>query len=340
MKYYINAYKKGKATFFFSGFNKYNKPKSEQLPPFEQPLQRGDILVRDFRSNKPPQTSSSLYPSLRIVSLNMEMGKKINKIISSLKSLDADIICLQEVDLSTHRCHYVDLIGEIAKELNMNSLFTVEVIVKNKKGWSGYEGNAILTKYDFVKTQGLIINCARYKQYIHKTKTHNQAVAIINIPGFGNIGCYSLHLDPHWCGVEGRVKQYHEVLQHVKMCKNEYDHIILCGDLNTACTGLNRLYPSIGCDNQSRFDRIGQTEAEWFDIEGVKKGNDKYGLDLQDPFDKKKDYTMCASYGMYKAKLDWCLVSKSLRVINKKVNSRKNRCSDHQWIMCDLACGK
>eukprot|EP01084_Bolivina_argentea_P196209 336379_1 len=335
VKYYIHSYQTGKATLFFSGFKKYKKPKTEQLPPFKKPLKRGDILVRDFRN---ASKNNKIYnpSSLRIVSLNIEMGKKINKIISTLKSLHADIICLQEVDLSTTRCHYVDIIGEIATELNMNSLFTVELTIKDKKGWEGYEGNAILTKYDFISTTGLIVDCARYKKYKHKTKTHNEAVAMIDVPNFGKIGCYSLHLDPHMCGVQGRINQYHQILEHVNRNKNIYDCIILCGDLNTACTGINRLHPTIGCDNESRFERIGQTEAEWFDIEGVKSGNHKFGLDLYDPFDKRNDFTMYGLHGMYKAKLDWCLLSSNLYVVNKKVNLYTNRCSDHQWIMCDV----
>ena len=71
-------------------------------------LNRGDICVRDFRrissdkkeNKEDEKEQDSSNTKLRIVSLNMEMGKQINKIMSALKSLNADIILLQEVDIS------------------------------------------------------------------------------------------------------------------------------------------------------------------------------------------------------------------------------------------------
>merc|ERR1712154_595635 len=111
---------------------------------------------------------------------------------------------------------------------------------------------------------------------------------------------------------------------------------ILCGDFNTVCHGLNRLYPSIGCDHQSRFGHLGQTEAEYFQKHSVEPMNKKYNLDLYDPFDKVKDFTMFNNKFGYKAKVDWCLLSGNLKTIQKKVCSPKDRCSDHLWIMVDV----
>ena len=137
----------------------------------------------------------------------------------------------------------------------------------------------------------------------------------------GRVGCYSVHLDPHWCCA----RQFDAVLRHVASSRDGYEHVAVCGDLNTACAGLNRLYPSIGCDNQSRFERVGQSEAEWFE-RGGGEGKCKVRLRSQGPV-----------YGLYKAKLDWCLLSGGLRVVHKQVGSRKKRCSDHQWVMCDVS---
>ena len=308
--------------------------------------------MRDFRSmnreEKEEKNENSSNTKLRIVSLNMEMGKQINKIISLLKSLNADIILLQEVDISTPRCNYVDIVGEIATELNMNSMFTCEVIFNSEKGLlheaTGYEGNAILSKYDFIDTKGIIVPCARYQKYKHKRKTHTEAMAVIDVPVLGKIACVSIHLDPHWCGVDGRVRQYHQILRNIDQYRKDnnndndaFDHLVICGDLNTVCHGLNRLYPSIGCDNDSRFGHIGQTEAQYFNENGVEKGNEEYKMDLRDPFDKVEDYTMYALNGVYTAKVDWCLLSGDLKVLDMRVCPVADRCSDHQWVMVDVA---
>lgn len=296
-------------------------------------------MVRDFRSNS--KRNKQQLSQLRVVSLNMEMGKQINKIMTQLKNLNADIILLQEVDVSTPRINYIDIVAELATELNMISMFTVEVIFNTKSATlneaTGYEGNAILSKYDFIDTKGIVVKCARYEKYRHKRKTHTEAMAIIDVPGLGKIGCVSIHLDPHWCGVDGRVRQYNEILSNVVQYKHDFDHLIMAGDFNTVCHGLNRLYPSIGCDNISRFGNFGKTEAEYFNVNGVEKGNDEYKMDLRDPFDKVDDYTMYALYGCYTAKVDWCLLSDHLEVIHKKICPVKERCSDHQWVMVDIS---
>ena len=136
-KYLKKCYHNGTKTIWFNGYDKYNKPKSQQLPPLNKLLKRGDIIVRDFRSNNNKNDDDNKINNnkennrtLRVVSLNMEMGKQINKIISSLKSLNADIIFLQEVDVSTPRSNFIDIIAELSTELNMNSLFTVEVMLE------------------------------------------------------------------------------------------------------------------------------------------------------------------------------------------------------------------
>lgn len=265
------------------------------------------------------------------------MGKQINKILSQVSSLNPDLIFLQECDLLTQRCHFNDILAEISISQNMTSLFTVESIVKNQNKTLGYCGNAILSKYDFTTTQGIIINCGRYPQHPHKSKTHNEAFCIIKIPNIGNIGCYSIHLDPHWSGIQGRIKQYNEILIHLSNNKYMFDYIIICGDLNTVCNGLNRLVPSIGCDYESVIKTLGKSEAEYFNENAIKKLNVKYGLDLYDCFDKNNDTTLCINNGIFKAKADWILLSANIKVKKKLVNSPFNRCSDHQWLLVDVS---
>ena len=41
--------------------------------------------------------------------------------------------------------------------------------------------------------------------------------------------------------------------------------------------------------------------------------------------------------GQYTAKADWCLLSGQLDILDKRVCPVKNRCSDHQWLMVDIA---
>ena len=261
--------------------------------------------------------------------------------------MDADIICFQEGDINTQRAFYVDVLGEIAKELELNCMFACEQIISSdpfhwKDGKqpliSGYEGTAILTKYDFVSTKGLILNCVR-KKNVHPYGRHNECCCIIKFNPNVNICVYSLHLDPHYCGVQGRVDQYLQCLEDVKQqrTQNGLKHQILCGDFNTVANGIARLNFVIAPDYQSVIGTLGVSESEWFDVKGITYGNIKYDLDFADPFDKNKDFTFYSFKGLYKGKLDWCLLSDSFRILSNIVGSVENRCSDHQWILVEAS---
>jgi hypothetical protein len=48
-----------------------------------------------------------------VVSLNMEMGKRMGDIIGEMKRLQPDVLLLQEVDLCCPRSGNVDCAGEV-----------------------------------------------------------------------------------------------------------------------------------------------------------------------------------------------------------------------------------
>lgn len=345
-EYYRQLYFCGGDSILIAPFTVYSKPKSKWLQPLAIELHPGDKLTRDFRNKQ-----QSLHPpkSVKIVSFNIEKGRQINKIIELFKQLDADIYCLNEVDINTQRTSYCDVLGEIASELKLNTIFCCEQIISDDKfTWKnnlkpsmpGYEGNAIMTKYDFIDTDGVIIDCVR-KKHKHDHGRHTECSSIIRIPTDLepiDIGVWSLHLDPHHCGMDGRCTQYLDILKHVKQQRIEkgIKHQILCGDLNTVINGIARLNLGVAPDWNSIVGTLGMTEAEYFDENAVKKGNEEYGLNLRDPFDKIRDFTFWSFKGWYQGKLDWCLLSKELKVVGKDVGSVKDRCSDHQWIMVDF----
>jgi len=78
----------------------------------------------------------------------------------------------------------------------------------------GRQGNAILTRYDIIESRALLLDCARKTHFHCGFKTHTAPVVRVLSP-LGEILCYSLHFDPKYAGVDGRVKQYLQVLQDV-----------------------------------------------------------------------------------------------------------------------------
>jgi len=63
---------------------------------------------------------------VRVVSWNIERGLQFPAILDFLKSVEADLILLQEVDLNVRRTQYRDVASELAQSLHLNYVFGKE----------------------------------------------------------------------------------------------------------------------------------------------------------------------------------------------------------------------
>jgi hypothetical protein len=85
----------------------------------------------------------------------------------------------------------------------------------------------------------VIIDDNKYR-HTHRSKTHNEAFALISTH-IGDVACYSVHLDPHYTGARGRVKQFTPVFEDA--VRQNQPLVVMAGDFNTVCHGLARLIP-------------------------------------------------------------------------------------------------
>src|ERR1700730_8330171 len=63
---------------------------------------------------------------VRVVSWNIERGLRFSAILDFLRSAEADLILLQEVDLNVRRTQHRDIASEIAQSLRLNYVFGKE----------------------------------------------------------------------------------------------------------------------------------------------------------------------------------------------------------------------
>ena len=63
---------------------------------------------------------------VRVVSWNIERGLQFSGILDFLRSAEADLIVLQEVDLNVRRTQYLDVANELARSLRLNYVFGKE----------------------------------------------------------------------------------------------------------------------------------------------------------------------------------------------------------------------
>lgn len=77
----------------------------------------GEFIVHDYRSEeaKSKYLADANKSDIRVLQWNIERGYMLPQIIEELKRHDADIICLQEIDISCERSDSKNVGEEIAK---------------------------------------------------------------------------------------------------------------------------------------------------------------------------------------------------------------------------------
>ena len=86
--------------------------------------------------------------SLRILSWNIERGLQLPKILDFLRTTEADLLLLQEVDLNARRTRCRDIACEVGQALKMNYAFGVEFdeLSQGTAAHPAYHGMATLTR--------------------------------------------------------------------------------------------------------------------------------------------------------------------------------------------------
>jgi endonuclease/exonuclease/phosphatase family metal-dependent hydrolase len=295
--------------------HQYRYRRDEKLHSSAFTLAPGTILRFDNLNNDSP-----LYPEtpsfLKVVSWNIEMGYKLDEVISELKKIAPDVLLLQEADLFEDSQNYsVHTVREIADALGFSATFAGHHRYTSRSG-TGIWGNAILSHFSTGNEHFLPLRCSgNYKRSALFAEVQTS---------FGAVDFCSVHLEA-CCGIEKRVEQMTDVMaQSLKRQEGKPKPIVIGGDLNTICGGLVRLSP-VHCTDRLRFMTIGMTEAEWWEK------NFFPNLPFSDPFCKREDRTFKNFF--VAAKLDWILV-KDLVVVEKEVGQGTQ--SDHKWISCTV----
>lgn len=125
---------------------------------------------------------------LRVVVWNIERGARLPEIVAALRSLDADVLLLQEVDYDCARSGRCDVGAEIASALSLALVYAVEARdVDERPAWrvaGCAEGNAVLTRFDVLEAFSVClpcVRCAAMPRHDH-LKKHACAGAVLATP--------------------------------------------------------------------------------------------------------------------------------------------------------------
>lgn len=111
------------------------------------------VVVFSFAASSYSQTTDNSTRIVRILSYNILHGATVNndfdldKIAAVIKSVNPDLVALQEVDFNTKRAKDIDLVTELAYRTGMAPLFS-----RAMKYDGGEYGEGILSKYSFERT--------------------------------------------------------------------------------------------------------------------------------------------------------------------------------------------
>jgi len=111
------------------------------------------LIVFSFVAPSFSQTADNSTRIVRILSYNILHGATVNndfdldKIAAVIKSVNPDLVALQEVDFNTKRAHEMDLVTELAYRTGMAPLFS-----RAMKYDGGEYGEGVLSKFSFERT--------------------------------------------------------------------------------------------------------------------------------------------------------------------------------------------
>src|ERR1700688_2905974 len=104
-----------------------------------------DVLTGSFAGR---QWGRSPLKAIRVVNWNIERGLRLPAIVDFLKSQNADLLILQEVDLNARRTRRLNVAEEIARRLQMNYVFgrEFEELTQGSRTSPAYHGQATLSR--------------------------------------------------------------------------------------------------------------------------------------------------------------------------------------------------
>jgi len=173
-----------------------------------------------FANVRTVSQSWSSHDEIKVVSYNIQHGRgqdgmiDFNRTLTKLKNLDADILCIQEVERYSVRSGLDDQVDLIAKELGMNAIFYPSISIPGLN-----YGNAIFSKYPILNSS--------YLPFSSQRENRSLIMAEVALNKKQSIYVMGTHL-----GLDKQEREVHisEIFDYISSLDKP---IILAGDLNT-----------------------------------------------------------------------------------------------------------
>ena len=189
--------------------------------------------------------------SVRVVTWNIERGVRYESILAVLRSIDADVVLLQEVDRYCRRSGYRDVARDLGHDLGMNWIFAAEFqeLGEGRRHQPATTGQAILSRHPIYGAHASIFRAQdRWRWSINPVQPRRGG-RIVQTAQTADLRVYNTHAESGNNDAL-RMRQLLEILEaergHADILK------VIGGDLNTTFTSGDLMH---------QFERAGFVDA-------------------------------------------------------------------------------
>lgn len=262
----------------------------------------------------------------RIVSWNIERGYFPDQTCHFLKSLNADLYLLTELDRGNKRTAEVDMFERLSNALDMPGQFAVEFIehdslwrsiIRQGGPGGGSHGNAVFSRLPMLNYRSVALPTNETLRWDGKTyipelfepRSGQRNAQVFELElGSGTVSFINTHIENWRCAWDHRKTQLSHALQSIE------GPAVIAGDFNP-----------IGGVTKT----IGGRASVNSEVKKLRGFLEQRGL--YDPF-TNEDYTMF-SWGT-RSKFDWIALSKELKVVSK--SNLRSPLSDHNCLVVEI----
>lgn len=172
-------------------------------------------------------------PEIKVVTWNIQRGAEFDRILSTLQTLDADVLLLQEVDMFCRRTGGRDVAGELADALGMNWLCAGEFqeIGESLGRQPALTGQAILSRYPLEDAVVLSFTAQAMRRWRLTPLEPRRGGRIALRVRTAGVLVYNAHLES-WGSEKLRRKQLDQILADQAGTAADGAAVIIGGDLN------------------------------------------------------------------------------------------------------------
>jgi endonuclease/exonuclease/phosphatase family metal-dependent hydrolase len=204
-----------------------------------------------------PAASYNREP-LRVVSWNIERGVHFDRVATTLRSFDADVILLQEVDRFCARSGSRDVASELAVSLGMNWVTAGEFqeVGEGRPGRAAITGQAVLSRYPIIDTSVIVFKeQAWFRWHFSPVQPRRGGRIALKVRTAGAL-VYNIHVES---GGSDALRQ-RELDEVVADAAREHDpRIVIAGDFNNSSEARAKLLATLAAPNF--IDALGNADG-------------------------------------------------------------------------------